>query len=473
MAKVGFYLLHKIANLGENGGTKENANMAEERKKGFGWLHAMFMDNFGLSRGMALAASVLVILVLGGAIGWFFYSAPPHTLTITAGPAGSSFETNAMKYREILARNGIELRILTSQGSQENLERLEDPSARVDLGFVQSGLSNAVTGIKTNALFSLGSISYQPLLVFYRGAQRDLLSQFRGQKLVIGPPGSGTRALALTLFQLNNLESNAITLVDLAPAAGAEALTNGRVDALFLMGDSASPQVMRDLLRNADIKLFDFIQADGYVRRVYYLNKLELPQGAIDFGRNIPNHDVSMIGPTVDLLARKRLHPALSDLMLEAAHEVHGPPGLMRRQNEFPSPIEHDFPLSADAQRFYKTGKSFTYRYLPFRLASLVNRCLVVFLPAAVVLIPGMRLIPALLRLRMRIRLYRWYRALMAVERDLLNGKANGRGKDLAVRLDRIEEALNGMNVPASFADQFYVLRQNVIFVRSHLPKGN
>ena len=451
--------------------TNENTNTAEERKKGYGWLHTMFMDNFGLSRGMALAASVLVVLVLAGAVGWFFWSAPPDTLTITAGLPGSSFETNAVKYRDILARNGIRLKILRSQGSQENLERLEDPSARVDLGFVQSGLSNSVTGVKTNALVSLGSISYQPLLVFYRGAQRDFLSQFRGQKLVIGPAGSGTRALALTLFQLNNLESNAVTLVDLAPAAGAEALTNGTVDALFLMGDSASPQIMRDLLRDGDIKLFDFTQADGYTRRVYYLNKLSLPEGAIDFGRNVPSHDVSLIGPTVDLLARRNLHPALSDLMLEAAREVHRSPGLMRRQNEFPSPIEHDFPLSADAQRFYATGKSFTYRYLPFRLASLVNRCVVVFVPVVVVLIPGMRLIPALLRLRMRIRIFRWYRALMAVERDVLVSPSTANRKDLTDRLDRIEEALNGMKVPASYADQFYVLRQNVIFVRSQLTK--
>jgi hypothetical protein len=64
------------------------------------------------------------------------------------------------------------------------------------------------------------------------------------------------------------------------------------------------------------IKLFNFIQADGYARRINYLNKLELPRGSIDFGKNIPPQDINLIGPTVELVARIDLHPVLSDLLL-------------------------------------------------------------------------------------------------------------------------------------------------------------
>jgi TRAP-type uncharacterized transport system substrate-binding protein len=445
--------------------------MAEERKKGVGWLRTMFMENFGMSPGGALAASALVVVALASAIGWFFYTAPPRTLTITTGPSGSSSETNAVKYRDFLAKNGVTLKILTSQGSEENLQRLEDPSAGVDLAFVLSGSTNRNPTARTNTVVSLGSIAFQPMLIFYRGDERTLVSQFKGQKLVIGPPGSGTRALALTLLGLNGLDSNAVTLVDLDPAAAVKALAANQIDALFLMGDSASPQIIREMLHNTEVKLFDFTQADGYVRRNPDLNKLDLPEGVIDFGKNVPNHDVTLIGPSVDLLARKQLHPALSDLILEAAGETHKSAGLLRHQNQFPAKIEHDFPLSADAQRFYATGKSFTYRYLPFQLASLVNRCVVVFLPVLVVLIPGMRLIPALLRLRTRLKLFRQYRALLAVERDLIHAPGNVNRQDLSARLDRIDESLNGMKVPTSFADQFYVLRQNVLFVRNQLTK--
>ncbi|HWD18947.1 MAG TPA: TAXI family TRAP transporter solute-binding subunit [Verrucomicrobiae bacterium] len=444
--------------------------MAEERKNGIRWLPAVFMDNFGLNRILAVAASVAIVLIVALAVVWFFQSAPPRVITITSGPPGSSFERAALWYRTNLAQSGVTVNILNSQGSQENLRRLADPSSRVDVGFVQSGSSNILSAAEYERVDSLGSVAYQPLLIFYRGPTRGLLSQFKGQKLVIGPPGSGTRALAMTLLETNGLSSNLVSLVDLDPAAAAQGLRDGSLDALFLMGDSATPAVMRDLLHDTNISLFDFSQADAYTRRLPFLNKLMFPKGAIDFGRNVPSHDVTLIGPTVDLLARKKLHPALCDLVLEAAGLYHGKPSLMQRKNEFPAALEHDFPLSAEAARFYKTGKSFTYRYLPFRLASLVNRFVVAFVPMLVVLIPGMRLIPALLRLRMRIRLFRWYRALMAIDRDLLAGADISRRDELSARLDEIETVVNKMKVPASFADQFYVLRQHIDFVRARLP---
>lgn len=199
------------------------------------------------------------------------------------------------------------------------------------------------------------------------------------------------------------------------------------------------------------------------------MNKLSLPRGVIDFGRDIPNHDVSLLGPTVEILARKDLDPALSDLLLEAAQEVNGKASLLRRQGEFPAAIVHDFPLSADAQRFYTSGKRFTYKYLPFWLASLVDRVVVAFVPMLVLLVPGMRLIPAMFRFRMRFMLYRWYRALLGVERDLLEPRQETGRAELKRRLDQIDDAVNKMKVPASYADQFYVLRQNIMFVRARM----
>ena len=60
---------------------------------------------------------------------------------MTTGPEGSVSQVNAERYAKILARNGVKLKILPSQGSLENLKRLTDPKFRVDVGFVQGGLS--------------------------------------------------------------------------------------------------------------------------------------------------------------------------------------------------------------------------------------------------------------------------------------------------------------------------------------------
>ncbi len=428
------------------------------------------MEVFGLSAGVSLLAASLTAAVLAGAIFWFFHSAPPETLTISSGPRGSGFYLMATNYQGILKEQGVNLRILTSEGSLENLERLQDRSNRVDIGFVQSGLTN---GAKSGRVVSLGSISIQPMLIFYRAdTPLRLLSQLKGKRLVIGPVGSGARSLALELLALNEITNNATaTFVDLDGAAAAEALAKGEVDAIFLMGDSASTQVIRSLLRRKDIHLYDVVQADGYVRRINDLSKLEMPRGAIDFANDIPDHDTALIGPAVELLARSDLHPALSDLLLETAKKVNGKPGLLRRQDEFPAPIEHDFPISDDAQRFYKSGKKFFYRYLPFWIASLVNRIVVVFVPAALVLIPAFKMFPFLFRWRVQMLILKWYRLLLALEKELQRPDALSHPEQYLERLNQIESAVNKMKVPAFFADQFYNLRGHITFVRDRIPR--
>ena len=444
--------------------------MGTRRKTLFTRVQTLFTEIFGLGRAAALSAVLLISLFTIFAVFWFFYSAPPHTITITSGPEDSIFRKNAEKYGKILARSGVKLKILPSQGSLENIKRLADPTFKVDIGFVQGGVAG---DLNIDMLNSLGSVSYEPLLVFYRSTQPlNMLSGLNGKRLAIGPEGSGTRSLALVLLAANGIEPGGATaLLELDAEDAAKALLEKNVDAVFLMGDAASPQIMRKLMQTPGIRLFDFLQANGYTRRISYLNKLELPRGSIDFGKDIPSHDVSLIGPTVELIARTNLHPALSDLLLEAASEVHGSPGLFKRGGEFPAPLEHEFHISADAIRYYKSGKSFLYRYLPFRMASLMNRILVVAVPMAVVLLPGLRIIPALYRWRIRLRIYRWYRSLLMLERDLITRLAREEPGELLRRLDHIEEEVNKMKMPASFADQFYVLREHIDFVREHLMK--
>ncbi len=423
----------------------------------------MITESFGMSRAGTVGVMVFSSLMLIGAGFFFVHSAPPSTITITSGPAGSIFYTNAFKYAKILQRQGVTLNILTSHGSIDNLQRLCNPAFPVDAGFVQGGVTNGAT----DKLVSLGSISYQPLLVFYRGQPIESLANLAGKRLSIGSPGSGTRTLVSTLLAANGIKSGeSTTLLDWESPVAAQALVDGSVDAVFLMGEDASAASMRRLLLTADIHLLNFTQAEAYSRRFSYLSMLKLPQGGVDLGKNIPAHDINLVGPTVELVAREDLHPALSDLLLEAAREVHGNASLLQRKGEFPAPIEHDFHISADAARFYKSGTSFFYRYLPFWLASLTSRIVVVFIPMIVILIPIVRSIPHLYRWRNQSRIYRWYRALLVLEKELFREPDQGKRQALLHRLDEIQIEVNKMKVPAFLADQFYGLRGHIDFVR-------
>lgn len=453
----------------EKGADRGGVSVAQKIRLGIHSLQVAFGETFGLGPGATIAAVVFTAAVLMMAGFWFFYSAPPDTITITSGDDGSVFQRNAKKYAAILERKGVTLKMLPSEGSLENLKRLQDRKFHVDIGFVQSGMMTK--GEKANDLISLGSISYEPLYLFCRSDRSfKLLSDFTGGKIAVGEKGTGTNVLALTLLVLNDIKpGGTTTLLEIDDEEAEKLLLENKIDGAFMMGDSASSRTMRDLLKQPGITAFNFTQADAYVRRIRYLNKLVLLEGSINFGKNIPDHNINLLSPTVELIARSDLHPALSDLLLEAAKEVHAKAGRYQRQGEFPAPIEHEYPVSADAQRYYKSGKSFLYRYLPFRMASFLNRILVVIVPVMLVLIPGLKSIPVIYRWRMRLRILRWYRALLVLESDLRLNVTLEKRDALLSRLHEIEQAVNMMKVPASFADQFYALRSHIAIVRDRL----
>jgi len=424
-------------------------------------------------RDLAISAGPVVLItaiVIGGAY-WYVRPAPPGTITIVSGPPDSLFQRTAEKYRKILARSGVKLRILPSEGSLENLKKLNDTSVRVDVGFVQGGVS---AGIPVDKLVSLGSVFHEPLVVFYRSAAPVAgIAGLKGKRIAIGREGSGSHTLALILLKANGIEPGGATkLMDLGGEDAARALLERNVDAAFLMGDSAAPTVMRKLMRTDGVRLLDIAQADAYTRRFSYLGKLDLPMGVFDFDKNLPPRDIHLIGPMVELVARDTLHPALSDLLIETAREVHGGASLLQRAGEFPSPLEHEYRISEDAKRFYASGKGFFYRNLPFWLATLADRTLVFIVPVVVLLIPGMKMVPKYYNWRVRSRIYQVYGKLIALERGMLSLPAPGDREEMLKRLDGIETEVNKMKMPLAFADQFYVLRDHIGFVRGRYANG-
>lgn len=414
---------------------------------------------------------VLPMAVVLFAVAWVAVTvvrpAPPDTIRLVSGPPGSSYRTHAEKYQKILERYGVTVEILGSRGAADNLKQLANPAITADVGFVQGGLTD---GVDISRLVSLGTIFAQPLMVYHRLPEEvEVLSQLKGKRLAIGAEGSGTRSLALKLLKANDMDGKPTELVDLTGEEAAKAIAAGTIDAAFLMGDSATPQVMRSLRDTGTVRLMHFRQAAGYIRRHRYLSRLTLPEGAIDFARNYPPRPFDLIGPTVELVARNDLHPALSDLLITAAREVHGTAGLFRDAGQFPAPEARDFPLSPDAERYYKSGGHFLYKRLPFWLASLADRLLVVVLPLLVLIIPATRVAPAVYSWRVRSRIYRWYGALMAIEREMRTTVTPEQREGILKRLDAIDEAVNEIKTPLAFADQLYVLRGHVSMVRERL----
>ena len=195
-----------------------------------------------------------------------------------------------------------------------------------------------------------------------------------------------------------------------------------------------------------------------------------VPFAVVDLGENLPPEDISLLAPTVELIAHSNLHPALCDLLIEAATQIHGHASLLQTAGQFPNPSIHTFPISSEAARYYKSGdRSFIYRDLPFWLASLLSRLLIVIVPLFVVIVPSLRYAPLLYRWRIDSRIHRRYGELMELERQTLGTLSDERRAELLERLEAIEKSVISRKMPGSHAEQVYVLREHIGFVRNRL----
>lgn len=398
---------------------------------------------------------------------------PPHRVVLATGPERSAYAEFGKRYAAELKRFGITVELRTTTGSRDNLRLLRDPKERVDFAFVQGGSSERVRTPEEEAhdepLVSLGSLFYEPVWIFYRGKPIGGIANFKGMKVNTGARGSGTPGLVNRLLAANQMDRDDLRGSSLGDTEAVVELLGGNLDALVLVSAPESPFVQM-LLATPGIRLLEFGNAEAYARRYGYLSPVVLPRGVADLARDVPGHDVPLVAATTSLVAREDTHPALVELFVQAASRIHGSPGWIARAGQFPSPANTELPLAKDAERFYRSGPPLLQRYLPFWLANLIDRMWVALFSIVAVLIPVSRLLPPLYQLRVRSRIFRWYRNLRLIEAEL-DEKERTRAELLA-SLDKLEGRVAAIKVPLSYADELYRLRQHIHLVRERLQQA-
>ncbi|MEO7493929.1 MAG: TAXI family TRAP transporter solute-binding subunit [Massilia sp.] len=395
--------------------------------------------------------------------------APPRKVSLGTGQENSAYEELGKKYATLLARDGIKVSAMRSLGSQDNLQRLNE--GQVDIAFVQSGSTDEAAA-KRKGLVSLGSLFTEPVWLFMRDASKvTQLSQLKGMKVNLGPEGTGIPKLFRQVLALNGVEPGDLSISALENTPATVELLEGRIDALvFSSGPDAL--LVQMLLQTPGITLFDFGQAEAYTRRLPFLSHVVLPRGIVDLGQNLPPQDYHLIAPTATLVARADLHPALIDLFVQAATEIHGGTGWFQQQGQFPSARYTEIPVAREAAKFYKDGPPLLQRYMPFWLANLFDRLWVVVVALAALIIPFSKVVPPLYVWRIKSRVYRWYGQLRSVEQALEQAHGPEREAICAAQLARLEEIegrVNQMSIPLAFADSLYGLRSHINFVRNRV----
>jgi len=416
----------------------------------------------------ALAVVVLIVAALWTAAA-YMRPMPPRTLTMVTGPEGSAYHEFGKRYREILAREGIDLRLLSTAGAIENLARLSDQGANADVGFLQSGITS---GKNAPDLRSLGTVFYEPLWFFAKDIYLEKRIQgLRGKKISIGPEGSGSRELALKLLARNGIDQGFADLLSLTPQEAGEKLVRGEIDAAIILTSWDAPVVQR-LLNTNGIEPANFPRTDAYLALYPYLNKVVLPEGVVDLAKNRPPSDVMLIAPKASLVVRENLHPALQFLLLKAAEEIHSGPGIFQKPGQFPAAEPIDLPLSDQARQYYRSGSPFLQQHLPFWLAVLIDRLLVLLLPLVGVLYPLLRLFPTMYAWQVQRRIFLLYGDLKFLEHDLESPGAAQRMDELSSRLDRIEEQAHSLRAQGIYANMRYTLWMHITLVRERMLKS-
>ena len=412
-------------------------------------------------RGILLVLALIAVAIWVSA--QFLQPAPARRIVLASGAGFGLYHEYAERYRQALARDGVVVEERMTAGAAENLRLLLDPKSDVQVAFLQGGIADTA---RAGGVEMLASLYYEPLWVFYRSAQTlTKLTQLQGRRIAIGAEGSGTRAFVLPLLAFNAVSPENATLVPAGGDAALSALQAGDLDAALLVGGVQTPIILK-ALHDPALKLMSFARADAYTRRFPYITKLTLPAGTVDFALNIPEQDVVLIGTKAMLVARPGLHPALVDLLLDAARDLHSRQGDFEDAGEFPGIAPVDLPVSGDAERHKRFGPSFIHRVLPFWVATFVERLVILLLPLVVILIPAINYFPQFLRWRVRSRVYRWYGELALLERDVATRKGELPVEKWLHDLDRIERAVEGIRTPTSFASEAYTLREHIGLVR-------
>ncbi len=409
------------------------------------------------------------MLIIGFLLAYQFVApAPPRRITIGTGSKGGAYYAYAKIYQNILAGYGIELHIKNTAGSAENVQLLETDPGGADVAFVQGGLKTLAT---TDQIVSLGSLFFEPLWIFHRhGIELKRLPDLTGLRVAVGGVGSGTRILALELLKLNGISEANTRIVPIGNQQAADMLQNGELDAAIFVANHRASYVL-ELLKSRSVKLIGLERAAAYALRYHYLYVLKLPEGVIDFSANIPPSDFVLVAPTTQLVVKRSLHPALTDLLLLAAKKAHYKGGGFEREGEFPTPRFLDFELSEEAERFYRTGPPFLQRFLPFWVATFLTRMKIMLLPLVVLLFPLFKIVPQAYRWKMRSKIYRWYSKLEDVDPQIHKENLQSHVDDYLLKLDHIEEQVSAISVPLSFSEELYALRLHIGMLRNKLLK--
>ena len=416
---------------------------------------------------IAILAVALIVLAY-----WWLNPTPPKEVRLATGPAQSAYASFGEQYRAALASNKIQVDLVASEGSFNNLQLLRDGKA--DLAFVQGGTA-AITDDDLETLVSLGALFVEPVWLFYRTdavqrinkrPQLSNLTQLAGWKVNVGTDGSGVPTLFTQLLDANHLAPTQLSLSHLGETPATVDFLAGKIDAMVFVSAPESLMVQM-LLQTPGVQLMDFPQHEAYGRKFKFLTPVTLPRGIVDLAGNVPPQDVRLLASTTSLLVRDDTHPAIKTLFAQASQGIHSNAGWFNRARDFPNSKSSELPVAQEGVRAINEPSPWLQRYLPFWMANVVERMWLVMGVLIAFMLPLSRIVPPLYQFRVRSRVFKWYGRLRAIEHEMEQATADREA--IRTELQDLAQKVEKITVPLSYADELYALRSHIHWVLQKL----
>ena len=417
----------------------------------------------------ALLAILALLIVFVFGVLWTLIPAPPKSIAIATGFQDGLYYRFGERMQSALKKEGVDLQVLKTGGTLDNLALLADPKSGVDLAMIQGGVADVS---QFPYFVSIAGMFYEPVWVFFRESSfkgdpdgLTLLTQLKGKRVSIGNAGSGTNSIAKLLLDTSGIKPTDLKMEELTPQEGASKLATGNLDAVFVVAAAEAP-LLKSFINLPGVQLMNFVQADAYTRVLPFLTKVDVARGLLSIENDLPRLNRQMIAATATLVSRETISPAIVSLLLENAQDVLKSYSRLQKAGEFPSINGLDFPLQIDSEIYLKDGPSFLHRHLPFWTAVWVGRFARVAIPILAILIPLIAYIPALRDLSLRIRLSRIYAELKVLERTAADPNARDMSRQA---LAEIQMRVNAMKVSSLESKELYDLKGHVNMVRERL----
>ena len=416
---------------------------------------------------------LLFLLIFAGLI-YYLKPFPEKSITISTAFKGGDWYQFAESVAPTLERYGISLTVLASDGSIDNVEKLDDSNSMVTAGLTYGSTLSAE---QISGIYSLGSVTYEPIWIFYHEKRTGKITDIKDLarfKVGLGPPKSGSYALAEKLFAINGIPIKENEHFQAASIkSNLQLFLDEKLD-VFIFVSSIVDLPVQKLIRTPGIKLFNFKNSAAYEKKFYFFDEVDIPAGSINILENFPPEKISLIATTSTLAVRRDMHPDLQLALLLAMKNTLQDSQLLffAKRNQFPAYVDPSIPISPVARKFYNAGPPHALNYFPYWLAVFIDRFWLVLLTLFAVIYPLSKLNFHLRKFLYAVKERDHYEEILVMDRQVSCKTINAEQKVLFLkRLDEINMAVIRRGVPIGEEADYYLFVNATELLRNKLER--